>query len=79
MTIRLFEATKITNQSLATNLTKLLDQYGLRKKFIAYVKDERSNLITIITTLKQIVKCEVLSLDESFQGIFFGHISSKAC
>ncbi len=44
MTIGLFEATKITNQSLATNLTKLLDQYGLRKKLIAYVKDERSNL-----------------------------------
>jgi len=64
---------------LATNLTKLLDQYGLRKKLIAYVKDERSNLITMITTLKSIVKCEVLSLDESFEGIFFGHISSKAC
>jgi len=79
VTIGLFETTKITNQSLATNLTKLLDQYGLRKKLIAYVKDERSNLITIITTLKSIIKCEVLSLDESFQGIFFGHISSKAC
>jgi hypothetical protein len=30
--IRLFEATKIINQALATNLTKLFDQYGLKKK-----------------------------------------------
>jgi hypothetical protein len=43
------------------------------------VKDEGSNLITIIIALKSIVKCEVLSLDESFQGTFFGHIFSKAC
>jgi hypothetical protein len=29
--------------------------------------------------LKFVAKCEVLGLDESFQGIFFGHIFSKAC
>jgi hypothetical protein len=33
---------------------------------IAYVKDERSNLITMITTLKSIMKCEVWNLNESF-------------
>jgi hypothetical protein len=33
--IGLFETTKITSQALVTNLTKLLDQYGLRKKLIA--------------------------------------------
>ncbi len=36
------------------------------------MKDERSNLTTITTTLKSIGKYEVLSLDESFQGICFG-------
>jgi len=25
------------------------------------------------------MKCEVLGLDENFQGIFFGHPFSKAC
>ncbi len=66
MTIGLFEATKITNQALATNLTKLFDQYGFIKNIIAYVKDEGSNWITMIIALKSIVKCQVLSLDEIF-------------
>jgi hypothetical protein len=43
VSIGLFEATKATNQTLAKNLTKLLDKYGLRKKIIAYVKDKGSN------------------------------------
>jgi hypothetical protein len=59
MTIRLFEATKTIGQTLATNQIKLLNQYGLRKKIIANVKDERSNLTTMTTTLKSIMKCEV--------------------
>jgi hypothetical protein len=42
------------------------------------VKDERSNLTTMLIALKSI-KCEVLGLDESFQGTCFGHIFSKAC
>ncbi len=29
--------------------------------------------------LKFVVKCEVLSIDESFQGACFGHAFSKAC
>jgi hypothetical protein len=59
MTIGLFEATRTIGQTLTTNLLKLLNQYGLRKKMIAYVKDERSNLITMTITLKSIMKCEV--------------------
>ncbi len=38
--IGLFKATKTIGQTLANNLTKLLDQYGLRNIIIAYVKDE---------------------------------------
>ncbi len=34
------------------------------------MKSEESNLIAITTTLKSIVKCEVLGLDESFQTCF---------
>jgi hypothetical protein len=60
-------------------LIELFDQYGLRNKYIAYAKDEWSNLITLIYTLKSNVKCEVLGLDESFQGTCFGHVFLKAC
>jgi hypothetical protein len=62
----LFEATKIIGQALINNLTKLFDQYGLRNKIIAYVKDKGSNLNTMTTALKSIVKCEALGLNENF-------------
>jgi hypothetical protein len=42
------------------------------------VKDEGSNLTTTIIALKSIVKCEVLSLDESFQGTCLSHAFLKA-
>jgi hypothetical protein len=60
-------------------LTELLDSYALRRKIITYVKDEGFNLNTLTTTLKLIVSCDMLGLEESFQGICFGHASSKAC
>jgi hypothetical protein len=62
----LFEATKIVGQTLLNNFTKLFGQYGLKNKIIAYVKDEGSNLNTMIIALKSIVKCEIFGLDESF-------------
>jgi hypothetical protein len=62
----LFEATKIIRQALINNLTKLFDQYGLRNKIIAYVKDKGSNLNTMTIALKSIVKCEALGLNENF-------------
>ncbi len=46
------------------------------KTIIAYVKNEGSNLIAIATTLKSIIKCKVLGLDESFQTCF-GHFKKK--
>jgi hypothetical protein len=64
MTIGLFEAIKTIGQAWAKKLTKLLEQYGLNAMTIA---------------LKLIMHCEILSLDESFKGTFFGHVFSKAC
>ncbi len=64
----MFEATKTTKQALTNNLTKKIDQYGLRNKITAYVKDEGSNLNIMTIAIKFVVKCEVLGLDESFQG-----------
>jgi hypothetical protein len=72
------EANETTKQAMARNLIKLLDQYDLRKKIVTYVKDEGANL-NDMTTLKSMVNCEVLGMEESFQGICFGHAFSKAC
>jgi hypothetical protein len=66
ITIRLFETSDISRHALAKNLTKLLGKYDLRKKIIAYVKDEGSNLNIMIVVLKFIVSCNVLGLIESF-------------
>jgi len=33
----------------------------------------------IVIASKSIVKCQVLGLNENFQGICFGHVVSKAC
>jgi hypothetical protein len=43
------------------------------------VKDEGSNLNAITSTLKSIISYETLGLQESFNGIYFGHAFSKAC
>jgi hypothetical protein len=64
---------------MARNLIELLDQYDLRKKIIAYVKDEGANLNAMTTILKFVVDCEVLGMEESFQGTCFGHAFSKTC
>jgi hypothetical protein len=58
----------------------LLDQYGWKKKkIIAFVKNEGSDLTTMIIALKSIIKCEVLGLDESFEDTCVGHVFFKAC
>jgi hypothetical protein len=51
----------------------------LKRKIIAYVKDEGSNLNIMNIALELIISCDVLGLEESFQGICFGHAFSKAC
>jgi hypothetical protein len=59
---------------LVNNLTKLLDQYGLKNKIITYVKNEGSNLNTMTIALKFVMKC-----DESFETICFRHFPPKEC
>ncbi len=61
VTIGLFETTETTSQTLVKSLIKLLDKYGLRKKIIAYVKDEGSNINVMIIALKTIVIMNLLA------------------
>jgi hypothetical protein len=53
--IGLFEALKTIGQTLVRNLIKLLDQYGLRKKIITYVKNESLNLNAMTNAFKFVV------------------------
>ncbi len=72
-----------SNESYQSSFNKKFDQivgeYGLRKKFLIYVKDEGSNMNVMIIVLKYFVSCECLGLWESFQGSYFDHAFSKAC
>ncbi len=43
------------------------------------MKDEGSNVNTLINAFKFVVKCETLGSEESFQGTYFGHVFSKVC
>jgi hypothetical protein len=62
----LYELIDTIGQTLAKKLTNLLDSYALKRKIIAYVKDEGSNINTMTTTLKSIVSSDVLGLEKSF-------------
>jgi len=56
-----------------------LNTYELRKKIVAYVKNERSNLNIIIVALKSTISCDVLDLEENLQGTCFSHAFLKTC
>ncbi len=77
--IGLFEAIENIGEVFVRNLITLLDEYGLRKNIVFYVKDERANLNGMKITLKFVVRCEILGLDEKFQNTCFVHAFSKVC
>jgi hypothetical protein len=60
-------------------LNNLLDSFGLRKKIIAFVKDEGVNLNAMTFIARSIVNCDILRLKESFNGNCFGHVLSMGC
>ncbi len=65
---------------MAKNFIDFLYAYMAWKiKILAYVKAKVSNLNTLISVLKFVMKCETLSLEESFQGTYFGDRFPKVC
>jgi len=48
----LFEANETTRQTMARNLIELFYHYDLKKKVVAYVKDEGENLNAMTRALK---------------------------
>jgi hypothetical protein len=61
------------------NLAKLLDLHDLKKKIIAHVNNESENLNAITTTIKYIINCEVLGMEEGLQSTCCSHAIFKAC
>jgi len=57
----------------------ILDQYGLRKKMMACMKNERSNLNAMIIAWKYFGSYYVLELEEKFQETYFCPVFSEAC
>jgi len=79
VTIGIFEATKTTKQTLTVNLSNILDSFGLKKKIITFVKDEGVNLNVMTSAPRFIMSCDVLRLEEIFNGSCFREYFSKAC
>ncbi len=49
-----------------------------KKNIIVYMKDEGVNLNMMTLTIKFVMNCEFVGLEERFQGTCFGHAFSKA-
>jgi hypothetical protein len=56
ITIGLFETFETLGQTLTRILKNLLEQYGLTRNILAYVKNKGANLNTMIVALKLVMK-----------------------
>ncbi len=56
-----------------------LAKHELNACVLAHVKNERSSLLTMISTLTSLVYCEVLKLLAPFLRTCWGHAMSKCC
>lgn len=50
-----------------------LEQYGLTKKIIVYVKNEGFNMNITTVAFKFVIRCDTLAMEESFQRTCFEH------
>ncbi len=62
---------------MAMQMNDVLGEYGFNTKIVAYVKDEESNLSTMINVLTYVVPCEMLGLSTLFLGSCWGQPMSK--
>ncbi len=59
-------------------MIELLEKHNSRKNIIVYMKKKGFNLNIKIIALKVVVSCDMLGLEEIYQGTCFGHAFSKA-
>ncbi len=75
----LFEAPNNFGATLAKHVKSLLVEYQLISMIIVYVKDEGTNLNSLVSTFTNIISCALLQLVTPFNGTCFGYVMSKAC
>jgi len=63
--------------AMANQVEVLLNTFGILVKVIAYVKDERSNLSTLLNALTSVISCSNFQLPCPFLGLYFRHAISK--
>jgi len=73
--LALFEAFETLRQTLAKKIVRFVEIIWMNKKILICVKGEKSNLNTMMATLKLIVSYETLGVVESFQSTCFGQAS----
>jgi hypothetical protein len=76
-TIGLFEINDIIGMGLARQLNAMLEKFGFTSKVLCYVKDEATNLVSMIVALMSMISYETLNLLQPFDGIGFGHAMNK--
>lgn len=79
ITVSIFKVADIFGVALVEVVRWLLNEFGLTDQVFTYVKDENVNLNMLATTLKFVVKCKLLEIDEPYIGTYFEHVMSKAC
>jgi len=75
--IGIFEIRNTSSETMANQVKILLNSFGLFTKVIAYVKDERSNLNTLTSTLTFVFSYYSFQLACPFVDSCFDHAMSK--
>ncbi len=75
--VGIFEVKNIIGTSMANQVKILLNSFGFLDKIIADVKNEGSNLNTLINALKFVVSHSPFQLPTPFMGSCFGYVMSK--
>jgi hypothetical protein len=73
-----FEIADKFKSAMALQVDDNIAKHGLNTHVLGYVKDEGSNLSTMISALTYVVPCEVLELSTPFIGACWGHAMSKS-
>jgi len=79
ITIELFEINKTSSNTLIINFKRYFKNRIWFQILIFYARDEGSYWGNIKTTLKFVIGCNNLRLEEALQGFYFEHVMSKTC
>lgn len=79
MTVGLFEALDTLGFALVEVVKCMLQPFQLVDKVVAYVKDDSSNLATLVASLSSMVTYRPFGMALPHVGTCFGHAMSKAC